>query len=172
MTLQNKVKINAKLFLDSFLLLKEEQLHIKPALTTWSILECAEHVHLVNCNVSKIISTPSILNTVQKQPTELFGEGKLNHLLVNKRTALKIPAPDFIVPKGIFKNIQEATQQYNLVINDIINQLDKTDITNDTQTITHFRLGEMTKTDWLYFMIAHTNRHLLQIDELKTIVLQ
>lgn len=172
MILQNKIEINAKHFLDSFLLLKEEQLHDKPSLNAWSILECAEHVYLVNCNVSKIISTPNLLDKVENKPVELFGEGKLNHLLVNKRAVLKIPAPDYVVPKGVFKTLQDANHQFNAVISDIITQLDKTDITKDTQTINHFRLGEMTKTDWIYFMFAHTNRHLLQVEEIKSHYLQ
>ncbi|MEO6902067.1 MAG: DinB family protein [Bacteroidia bacterium] len=170
MTLQNKIEINATHFLDSFLLLTEEQLHHKPSLNAWSILECAEHVYLANCSVSKIICTPSLPEKVENQSVELFGEGKLNHLLVNKRAVLKIPAPDYVVPKGIFKTGHDLKKQFNDVINNIITQLDKTDLTKDTQTIKHFRLGEMTKTDWVNFMIAHTNRHLLQIEEIKLFI--
>jgi hypothetical protein len=40
------------------------------------------------------------------------------------------------------------------------------EIAFDGQTWPHPYLGEMTKLDWLHFLIAHTDRHLAQIGEI------
>ncbi|MBL7884376.1 MAG: hypothetical protein JNL69_09930, partial [Bacteroidia bacterium] len=49
----------------------------------------------------------------------------------------------------------------------IISHIKLNAIENEKQTIQHPRLGEMTKLDWVHFLMAHTKRHVLQIEEIK-----
>ncbi|MBA3705343.1 MAG: DinB family protein [Bacteroidetes bacterium] len=166
MTLQEKLFTNTISLFNSFDSLSQVQAEFKPSPDSWSILECAEHIFIVDTSVSKSI-TAQVSEKTENDKIELFGEGKLNHLLVNKRTTLKVVAPDFALPTGRFKTLEEAKQNINAIINKIIVYLDTHKVDEDCQTIKHFRLGEMTKTDWVHFLIHHTNRHILQIEEVK-----
>jgi hypothetical protein len=168
MTLQEKLLSNTTALFNSFDFLTQTQLDFKPAPTSWSILECLEHVFLVDVSVSRVIESPA--EKTENTKTELLGEGKLNHILVDKRETHKVVAPEFASPTGRFKTIEEAKQNINAVINKIIDHLNTHKIEEETQIINHFRLGEMTKTDWIHFLIHHTNRHIVQIEEVKKLV--
>ncbi len=166
MILQEKLKANTISLLKSFTSLTQPQVEYKLSSTSWSVLECVEHIYIVNVAVLKSITTPAP-EKIENDKTELFGEGKLNHILVNKRDEFKVIAPEFASPKGRFKTVEEVKQNINSIIDKIIDYISTNKIEEDTQTIKHFRLGEMTKVDWIHFLISHTNRHILQIEEVK-----
>lgn len=143
----------------------EEELHYKASTDSWSILECVEHICLVNGNVSKILQTPPP-SSHENKLSEIHSEGKINHLLVTKRDT-KRSAPSFVVPKGIFKTATEAKQVIENDTKRILATLETVDISKETHTVPHPALGEMTKTDWVHFLISHTKRHLFQIEDIK-----
>ncbi len=167
MSLQKKVQENTSALIASFSGLNQTEAEFKPSENVWSVLECVEHIFLIDNAVVKIIGIPPPAETMENDKTELFSAEKLHHILVTKREMQKVPAPDSMVPKGILKTKLEAEQSINSVSSKISSLLDANDITKETHTIKHPRLGEMTKLDWVHFMIAHTNRHILQIEELK-----
>jgi hypothetical protein len=144
-----------------------QELTYKATPEFWSILECAEHIHLVNAGIAQLLQKPGP-ETNENMVSELFGESKMNHLLVTKRAAKQV-APDVVSPKGIFKTAEEATRAIHKDIHVILHLLNTKDFSQETFIIHHPRLGNMTKTDWLYFLIAHTERHLYQIEEIKTL---
>ena len=164
--LQEKIKANTLEFLNSFNTLSQASVEFKPSEKAWSVLECAEHVFLIDEAVSKIIATPSSTEKTENTKTELFGEQKLNMLLVTNR-AFKVPAPDYVTPKGRFVSVADVVKNINMVIDKIIDHINTNEIEHETQLIKHPMLGMMTKIDWIHFMIAHTNRHILQIEEVK-----
>ena len=129
-------------------------------------MECVEHIFLIDKAVSKVIATPLQTEQTENTKTELFGEQKLNILLVSNRF-YKVPAPEYVLPKGIFKSNADAIQNVNSIIEKIIQHINANTIELETQTIKHPILGLMTKLDWIHFMIAHTNRHILQLEEIK-----
>lgn len=169
MNLQEKLQENTAVLINSFSTLSQATIEFKPAENAWSILECVEHIFLIDRAVTKGIAAAPPTEKAENTKTELFGEGKLNHLLVTKRIEYKAIAPDFSIPKSRFKTSSEAIEAINNLMTDTINFLNTNDITQDTHTTVHMRLGDMTKTDWIHFMIAHTNRHIVQIEELKKV---
>ena len=44
----------------------------------------------------------------------------------------------------------------------------KTTKLTDGVTEKHYYFGEMTKPDWVHFLLQHTDRHIAQLEELKT----
>jgi hypothetical protein len=167
-SLQEKIKSIASSLLTVIDASSAEELNYKAIPETWSILECVEHICLVNGNVGKLIQAPppSSPPATENKPSELYSEGKLNHLLVNKREMKRV-SPKFVEPKGIFKSAEEAKTVIGKETEQLLHVLNTTDIARQTHTIPHHALGEMTKTDWIHFMIAHTQRHLLQIEDIK-----
>ena len=166
MNLQEKIQNNKEELLRSFSSLLKAELAFKPSEKNWSILECVEHIFLIKEAVLKVISTPAPIEKTENTKTELFGEQKLNMLLITNR-AFKVPAPDFVCPQGRFSHSTDAVQHINIVIDKIIQHINTNAIEKETHTLKHPVLGPMTKTDWIHFMIAHTNRHILQMEELK-----
>lgn len=164
--LQEKTLNNTLLIVKSLNEQSKAQAEFKPSEKDWSILECAEHIFLVNKNVSKIIATPPPTEKSENIKTELFSEQKLNILLVSNR-AFKVAAPDYVIPNGHFMNVSDAVQNINSIIDKIIFFLNTNDIELEAQLIKHPLLDVMTKVDWIHFMLVHTNRHMLQIEELK-----
>jgi len=168
MDLQEKIHNNTLELFNSFKTLNQVEVEFKPSEKVWSILECVEHVYLIAEIVLKVFVTPPVTEKTEDSPTELFGEQKLNKLLITNR-AFKAPAPDFVSPKGRFANSADAMENINRIIGEIIQHINANTIEKETQTIKHPVLGEMTKVDWVHFMISHTNRHILQIEDLKTL---
>lgn len=169
MTLQEKVKANTIGLLNSFTPLTQTQIEFKPVENKWSILECVEHIFLIDTAISKIMNTPAPEKIENTKP-ELYGAEKLNHMLVAKRDEFKVPSPDPFIPKGIIKTTEDAATNINSITAKIIAHLDTNDISKELHTMKHTRLGEMTKVDWIHFLIAHTNRHIVQIEEAKKLL--
>lgn len=166
MSLQEKIKANTLLLLASINDVSEQNATFKSSPDSWSILECLEHIFLVDVGVSKTLTVGSN-QEISNDKTELIGADKLNHILVNKRKEFKVPAPDFVSPSGRFKSLAEAKQSLEIILDKIQTHLKEQDVTKETQTVKHPRLGEMTKTDWIHFLIAHTSRHIEQMEEVK-----
>ncbi|WP_281613253.1 DinB family protein [Flammeovirga sp. SubArs3] len=127
----------------------------------WSILEILEHIYITDRGIYKMLSKPTDLIA---ESDEIAGKGKLEHILINKR-ANKVKSPDSFVPKGIYKDVDSFKKEFlafrNAMVDDIINER----FLIDQRIHKHFVLGEMTISDWIYFIIYHTNRHLEQIKE-------
>ncbi len=166
-SIQEKIKVTIDKLIDQITPLDQQELEYKPSLGSWNILECVEHIHLVNAGIVTVLQKPAPESN-ENMVSELFGEGKLNHLLVTKREAKHV-APERVSPKGIFKDREEAEKAIHKDIHVILHLLNTKDFSQETFIIHHPRLGNMTKTDWLYFLIAHTERHIFQIEEIKAL---
>lgn len=166
MTLIEKVNRNTTALFESISELNDEKANAKTDAKSWSVIECLEHIFLVDVGISKTL-TMEASSEITNEKTELFGESKLNYLLVDKRDDFKVPAPDFVSPVGRFKTLSEAKKSIEIIIDKILAHIKTNAIENEKQTIKHPRLGEMTKLDWIHFLIAHTQRHIKQIEEIK-----
>lgn len=165
MSLSEKTKTVISALTDLIDSCSEEELHFKPTPDSWNILACAEHILLVNSTVYRFLQSPPP-TLADNKVSELHSEGKMNHILVTKRDIKRI-APEWVVPKSIFKTGEEAKQAIQKDTTGLLNILEKTDISKETHTVAHPAIGEMTKTDWMHFLISHTQRHLFQIEEIK-----
>lgn len=142
--------------------LSENQVHFKAAENIWSVLECLEHIFIVEAG---IIKTLRIESQSQEGAESLVNRGKVEGFLQNR--GLKIDAPDFTEPKGRFKSLEELKTAF-LTKREELNILMTNTNLLDGVIVKHPRLGDMTKTDWIHFLIQHTNRHLEQVIEIKS----
>jgi uncharacterized damage-inducible protein DinB len=165
LTLIEKLKANTEKLLLSFSELDQNDLHYKTEPTSWTVMECIEHIFLVDVGVSKVLTTNAEGKKSSNTQKELFSDERLSSLLVNR--SYKVPAPEFVSPKNRFSTADEAQKSIRIIIEKIEFHLKQNDIESETITIRHAALGEMTKTDWVHFLIHHTNRHILQIEEIK-----
>ncbi|HEV7230504.1 MAG TPA: DinB family protein [Bacteroidia bacterium] len=136
-------------------------IHIKGGVDNWNGLQILEHVCMTEKVVCKLVSKPS---DQIHESAELFGPGKMNHLVVTKR-AIKVKAPEMLNPKGDIQDLEAFEQLFTAQRNELKENLMQGTIPVDNRIHKHPYLGEMTISDWLYFMIAHTQRHLEQIGD-------
>ncbi|WP_172441818.1 DinB family protein [Formosa algae] len=131
----------------------------------WSLLEILEHIYITDKVIYSIISKPSDKESKAK---ELFGQNKLEIILIDQRDK-KIQSPDFLHPKGHFKNLSDFNSEFIDLRNSLKNDLITEKVKIDNRIHNHPLLGEMTITDWLNFILFHTERHLKQIEERNTV---
>lgn len=129
----------------------------------WSILEVFEHLFLTERSVYRLL-----LKKAEKQHSAqiILGTAKMKRLLIDRRS-FKITAPAYLVPTGTFTEIDAFIEAFRSERNSLMDDLQVGNILIDNGVFDHPVLGELTITDWIDFLIAHTERHVLQIQELR-----
>ncbi|HMH21964.1 MAG TPA: DinB family protein [Puia sp.] len=160
-----------------FLRLSEEQLNFKPGPGCWSIAEIFEHL-----NISNNIYIRSILSRITKAPDvkeEEYRSGWLGDWVYEKimpradGSVFKIRARKMMQASECVLNGQETLQKF-LQQCDMIDDILRHVTTKNLQAIRipfsytrllHLRLG-----DNLRYLIAHSERHLLQAHRVMTLI--
>jgi len=137
-----------------------EQLTAKTG-NEWCILEILEHLLLTDNIIYKLLSRTSGNVSCTK---EIIGEKEMHNILVNQRNK-KVRSPEPLRPKGNLINIVDFQSGFTAIREKIKAGLITKLIVVDNRIHPHFSIGEMTIADWLNFIISHTDRHLLQIQE-------
>jgi DinB superfamily len=148
---------------DAIQLIKESMvLNITMKDGQWSILEIAEHI----CIVDKTVIAGMMRNTnLPGAAEEIIGKEKLNKIIVELR-ARKVVAPAAMNPVGAFTTFNDFEEMFLANRNKLIKLIADKNIIIDARSFPHPYLGEMSMSDWCYFLIAHTNRHCLQIQDM------
>jgi DinB superfamily len=136
--------------------------NFKKAAEAWSILEIVEHIYKVELGVYRSINKPTELYS--DTPT-IIGEEKLNRIIIDMR-ARKTKVPEGFAPSGIFTNVTFAIENFLNLRNKWQTNFNENKINIDNRIVVHPYLGNMTIIDWLYFLLAHSQRHYLQIEEI------
>lgn len=152
-----KIEENTKTIV-SYLKLIEENLFInKKDEHNWSVMETLEHLYITEIGILRIIQQQSSFEENYKR--------NLNDKILTEISAnriLKIDAPSAVKPKGRFKGKLQALEMWEKNRLTIIDKVEH-QVVFDDKTYVHPLLGEMTKTDWLLFMVSHAERHLSQM---------
>ena len=127
----------------------------------WSVLEVLEHIYITDKVIYSIVSKPSDQESKTK---EIVGKNKLESILVGQIDK-KLQSPDLLRPKGQFQNLADFNSAFRDLRNSLKNDFLTKKIKADNRIHHHFLLGEMTITDWLNFILFHTERHLSQIEK-------
>lgn len=161
----------------AFIPLTDEQLRWKPALNTWSIVECLQHLNLAErFYIRNIQHKVDALGLLKTQPTDQILKsdwiGKAMLFAVDPQVKLKLPAPGIIQPRKAADLVPaEVMAQFMELQNLLHTLLDKAVYLdwNQEKVMTLFgnriklRLG-----DALRMLVAHTERHMKQAMRVKT----
>jgi DinB superfamily len=129
----------------------------------WSTLLIMEHLYIVD----RAVMAGMLNKHLEKHDTaEIFGQQKLNRIIVEMR-GRKVVAPDGMIPSGQFESMQQFMVAFAIQRSKLRNYILEEKIIVDQRYYKHPYLGEMTISDWCYFIIAHARRHLLQIHDRK-----
>jgi len=146
--------------------LSEAQLKFKSAPEKWSIADCVEHLTHAEDFFYKLVT-----NTVIKSPITPDKENKATDekfiTLVNDRNQ-KMQAPDPIKPTGKWSTVEETLQELDKRRSRTIEFVKNTN--EDLRSHFHAFPGRdpIDGVQWVLLISAHCDRHIAQINEVKT----
>jgi hypothetical protein len=140
--------------------LSAEQWSYKAAPDRWSIAECVEHITaaepFIRGMVVKSLETPA--------PKDAKKDDLVLTALVDRSKKFKAPEP--LIPTNKYADAVTAVAAYRAERAKTI-ELAKSDADFRTHGSEHFALGPLDSFGWVLFLSAHSERHTLQIDEVK-----
>jgi hypothetical protein len=137
-----------------------DQIHIHEN-DKWSILQILEHVWIVEKACMMMLARPSATHA---DKAELHGNDKIKAAMLNSPNR-RVEAPASVQPKGKFTDIETLMKSFFEQRSQFQQDLEAGKLVVDNRTQKHASLGEMTMADWMYFMLSHTQRHMVQIRE-------
>lgn len=127
----------------------------------WNLLEILEHVWLTEQTVVQMITKGS---GSFSDDLEIFGFDKLKKVLVDYRHR-KVKAPQGMEPKGAEISLPDLLVKLHNGRNSLINDIQSARLWMSAEVHVNPMLGEMTVIDWLHFILLHSERHYLQMQE-------
>ncbi len=146
--------------------LTEEQSKYKISPEVWSVHECMEHIVIVEVSVYRILCKENSDSASRiAEHDEIIGRKRIADQQADR--SVKRIASDNVKPMGRFSNLTELRDKFVSNRKRICDGLRNNEFVFDRQLFMHPVLGELTKKDWLHFMIHHTERHRVQIEDVK-----
>jgi hypothetical protein len=147
--------------------LTEAQLNFKAAPERWSVLECAEHIA-----VSEDMLRMLVRERILKDPPKPEGrqERMANDEPLLKRTvdrSQKAQAPEFLSPKRRFATLAEAVAHFDNSRQVTADYVKQTQDDLRVHTAPHPIFKDLDGYQWLLLLSGHSERHTLQILEVK-----
>ncbi|WP_153800478.1 DinB family protein [Foetidibacter luteolus] len=145
--------------------LSEQQLNWKATDSSWSIANCIEHI---------TASEKALFDMVQgvlQQPADPSKKGEVKHtdegiIKIITDRSFKAKAPEALRPSGQFGNVAETLATYEERRDSLMN-FTKTTTADLRSHYLDFPFGKIDAYQGLLFIAAHSERHTLQIEEVK-----
>jgi len=136
-----------------------ELVSVKPTPQSWSVLECIEHVVVVEYRFLGWIANGT---PVTPQPDT---DKEIRLFTTVRSRATKVEAPAVVHPQGRFQTLPAALAEFEAVRNRTIQVVqDRGDLLYSVG-VTHPRFGNMNGAELIHLMDGHARRHAEQIRE-------
>jgi hypothetical protein len=132
----------------------------RPEPGRWSVLECMEHVILVEDGVFASISVTSTPGAPSVEPRR---EGQILRGMTNRER--KIAAPELAEPTGRFSSLAEALQEFRERRARTVAYVEQYQDDPRNRTTLHPVLGPVNCQEMFLVLALHPARHALQIRE-------
>ncbi|MBI4905445.1 MAG: DinB family protein [Acidobacteria bacterium] len=158
-----------KLFLDSLVEVTPEQWNWKPAPDVWSIAEVAEHIAVSEQSlfqlVKKVVNSP-VPEAAAMAKVSKSNDEKILAMLVDR--SKKAQAPEFLQPKRRFANAAELIEHFKKDRDATIEYVQTTQDALRAHATPHPVFQMMDAYQWILLISGHSERHTLQLNEVKT----
>jgi len=142
-----------------------DQWSFNPGEGRWSIAECAEHIAAAEPMIRSMIAE----SMKQDLPVDQVGgahmDDMIKHGLVDRSKKFKAPEP--LIPTNRFKTPEGAIEAFKKERAETI-ALAGGDVDLRARGSKHFIFGPLDAYGWFLFQSGHSERHTLQIEEVKT----
>lgn len=164
--LMSHMHATRKQFLDSIGNLSEAQWNHKAGPDRWSIAECAEHIAVSEESLFQLVS-----EKILKGPVDPLKKAAVTDDVVIKgvpdRTT-RVQAPEFLKPKKRWATREELVAAFKQSRDRNIAFVQTTQEDLRGHIAAHPVLKELDGYQWLLLVSAHSERHTLQIQEVKS----
>jgi hypothetical protein len=144
--------------------LSAEQRSFKPAGDCWSVVDCVEHIivveHFVLDSIGRVLQSAS---EPEKQ-AEAAGKDELVQKRVPSRN-IRVKGPEQVMPVGRWPEFETLLSQFEVARNRSIEFTTATDADLRNHVFPHPFLGQLDCYQWLLFIAAHCERHVRQMEE-------
>jgi hypothetical protein len=151
-------------FLQSVEGLSEAQWHFKAAPDRWSIAECAEHIAAAEPMIRAMVAEAMKKPLAAEVAATAKHDEKVAKAIVDRSQKFKAPEP--LQPSSRFGSPAASLDAFRKERAETIG-LAKGDADLRTTGDKHFAFGPLDSYGWLLFLSAHSERHTLQIEEVK-----
>jgi hypothetical protein len=137
-----------------------EQINTVPFEGSWSPAQVGHHLYKSYKGLPQLLQAPA--KNTERDPAENFA--RIKNDLLNFQTKLK--APEFIIPELKIYDKELLLNNLQKALSSIAEAAKSIDL---TQTCTAFALpvyGELTRLEWIFFVICHTKRHNHQLSRM------
>jgi len=141
----------------------EAQTKTRPAQDRWSVLECVEHVVIVEeKNLAKLAEAERLESPrIDKQK-----EGEIIAQIPDRTT--RYIAPEAGRPTGRFVSLAQALEQFNAIRSKSVRFAEDRQADLYRIAVEHARLGTVNGAEMLLIIAGHARRHADQIREIQT----
>ncbi|WP_298732795.1 DinB family protein [uncultured Chitinophaga sp.] len=154
---------NTRLFLDILDTVPPGKLQQTSEQTAWCIMDCAEHVLIYEQQVVKVLQGTSS-PVKDRAPNSKVNDISHSFLEFDKRLQVQ-GDPDTL--QGGFKNIADFSKAFRQNREEIKAVLQQEPIDQVCNDMEHPVFGFLTRIEWAYYLIYHTERHLQQINRIE-----
>ena len=163
--LVNHLQKTRQFLLDEVAGLSEAQANFKPAEDRWSIAECAEHITLSEDFLRGAVGQAMQAPAAPERKEELKGKEDQVLQFVTDRSQ-KFQAPEPLRPTGRWDSLEAIIEVFKASRKKTLDYAHSTP--EDLRShIVAFPTGDMDAYQFLLFLSGHTERHTLQIQEVK-----
>lgn len=137
--------------------INEDQIDINPSDGSWSVGKTAEHILLSTNGIDKLFK-----ENIQKTNGDFDGKiPALRSLFLD--FSIKMDAPDEILPKKEKHEKKDILENNEAIKNEIVLAATNLDLSVTCLKYEFPGFGYMTRLEWIYFFLFHTQRHTFQI---------
>jgi hypothetical protein len=131
----------------------------KPAPERWSVLECMEHIVVVEERFLGWIANSAAIEAAPSPDKE----ADLGQRVRDR--SVRAQAPEAVIPTGRFTSVQAAIQAFNRVRDLSVRVAEERGDALYAVGVKHPRFGEMNGAELVHVMVGHACRHAAQIRE-------
>lgn len=147
--------------------LSEEQKNFRAAGDRWSIIQCIEHIAVVENSVLKGIQKVLESPPEPHRKSEVAGKDEVVLEKVPAREQ-RVKGPEQVMPNGRWRNFEELLRQFEATRERSVRFTAVTQADLRSYFFPHPFLGLLDCYQWLLFIGAHCERHVRQMEEVKS----
>jgi hypothetical protein len=147
-------------FVDTLASFSDEQFNIQPAYGGWTAGQVAEHM-ILSGGVAQVVTGRTVA-TADRQPDAYCP--MIAGIFLDFTT--KLQSPDFIVPAGGYHDKQDHLEKLRGIWDKIGEDIARLDLSVTCLDFEFPTVGHLTRLEWLWFYVWHTQRHLRQVQKI------
>jgi hypothetical protein len=155
-----EVDDTARLFLASLSSIRQEQINTVPFPGSWTAGQIAEHILLSASGVLEVIHGP--VKPTERDPSQHAEQ--IQKMFLDFST--KMVSPDFVRPSSTPKDKAVLLQSLQKTMGGIRSVAATQDLTATCMGFEFPGFGDLTRSEWIAFILAHTLRHTHQLNKI------